>query len=113
MTEAPEHLLATEIEHSIRAVPGVTALFRTGSTVSKLLDAGAELVRGSKAAEPLVRLELTPDGARVTAALGARAAMSSVETLALAHSAVETLLTAHGLTAAEIHLTVVHVNGTE
>lgn len=113
MTEVPEHLLAVEIERSIRTVPGVTALFRTGSTVSKLLDAGADLVRGTRGADPLVRLEHTPDGARVTAALGVRAAMSSVETLDLAHRAVEALLAEHGLTAAEIHLTVVHVNGTQ
>ena len=45
--------------------------------------------------------------------LGVRAAMSSVETLDLAHRAVEALLAEHGFTAAEIHLTVVHVNGTQ
>ncbi|KUF07699.1 hypothetical protein [Leucobacter sp. G161] len=113
MTEAPEHQLATEIEGSIRAVPGVTALFRTGSTVAKLVGAGADLVRGSRGADPLVRLELTPEGPRVTAALGVRAAVSSVETLERVHLAIETLLAAHGLSAAEIHLTVVHVNGTQ
>lgn len=113
MTDEPEHLLATEIERSIRAVPGVTALFRTGSTMAKLVDAGAELVRGARGAGPLVRIELAPEGARVTAALGVRAAVSSVETLERVRRVVAAELAAHGHAEAEIHLTVVHVNGAE
>lgn len=112
MTEAPEHhLLRVEIERTIRAVAGVTTLFRTGSTVAKVVAAGSELVSGARESAPLVRLDETPEGVRIEASLGVRTDTSGVETLQRVYEAVEALLAAQGVAVAEIALTVVHVNG--
>ncbi|GAA1324784.1 hypothetical protein ACFSWE_03210 [Leucobacter albus] len=111
MTEATAPLLATEIERSILEVAGVTGLFRSGSAVSKLLEAGEELVGGQRRADPLVRVERTDEGVRVSASIGVRQTSSSVDVLRLAHREVATLLASFELPVASIELTVVHVNG--
>ncbi len=109
MTTTTRHDIPGEIEHAVRAVPGVAALYRTGSLASRIVDAGARLlgVRGDD--EPLVRVEETGDSVRVDAAIGVRASGGAGEVVRDVHDVVRAILEGWGLADPAIRLTVVHV----
>lgn len=110
MTTTEENDLADGIETGIRATPGVTALFRTGTTVSKVLDAGARLLGVRDGDAPLVRVEHAPDGVHVDVAIGVQAESGAVETVDRVHSAIRGIVAERALVLAEARLTVVHVD---
>lgn len=104
--------LAADIETTVRAIPGVTTLFRTGSIVSKVVDAGVQMLGIQDDGAPLVRLERSPEGPRVEVAIGVHATMGAVETSGRVHEAIVALCTDQGFNPAEIHVTVVHIDDT-
>lgn len=111
MTERAAARLEAALEVAIRSVPGVTGLYRTGSSVAKLIDASAALLRGQQQRSSLVRVDDGTSGVTVTAAVGVDSAVSSVQVLELASTAVTEAVTASQLALEQVHLTVVHVNG--
>ncbi|MFD2758749.1 hypothetical protein [Gulosibacter faecalis] len=100
--------LAAEIESAVRAVPGVTIVFRSGSALSKLVEAGAQAL-GLRDEASLVAVEANDAGVRVTASLGLDAGLSVAETLRRAREVIATLLEARGLREPEIRLTAVYI----
>ena len=109
---SPEQNLAAAVEAATRAVPGVVRIFRTGTIVSKLVDAGARLVGVRDGDAPLVRLEQTPEGTRVEIAIGVDASAGAVEAVHRVHDALDALLAEHDIRPEEIRVTVVHVDET-
>lgn len=110
MSMSQEQILAADVEAVVRGVPGVTAIFRSGTSVSKVVDAGARLLGIRDDDAPLVRVEETPEGIRVEAAIGVHGAARASETVRRAHAAIDALLAQHVTVPAEIHLTVVHID---
>ncbi len=105
-----EQVLAADIEAAVLAVPGVTAIFRSGTTVSKVVDAGARLLGIRVDDASLVRIEQTPESVRVDVAVGVRASARATETARRAHAAIDALIAQRSGAPTEIHLTVVHVD---
>lgn len=110
MTEPTDQAMAEDIETAIRAVPGVASIFRTGGIISKVVDAGAQLLGAQPNVAPLVRWEHTPDGPRAEAAIGVLAAAGAAETSRRVHAAIAALCTGRGCAPVEIRLTVVHID---
>ena len=112
MTTSQEHALAADIEVAIRAMPGVAALFRAGSLASNVLDAGARAIGLRDDSDPLIHLDQTPEGLRVDIAIGVQDHAGAVETIRRVHAAVRAVIAEHLSAAADIRITVVHVNDT-
>lgn len=110
MTEPTDQAMAEDIETAVRAVPGVTTIFRTGGIISKVVDAGAQLFGAQQNEAPLIRWEHTPDGPRAEAAIGVLAAVGAAETGRRVHAAIAALCSSRGCTPVEIRLTVVHID---
>ena len=109
MTTSQEQVLCEDLETSVRATPGVTTIFRSGTIVSNAIDAGARLLGVREEDSPLIRVETTPQGARVEVAIGVRADVGAVQTTPRVHAAIGQVLARHGIVATEIRITVVHV----
>lgn len=110
MTTAPELLLAADIETAVLAVPGVTAMFRSGNTVSKVVDAGARLLGIRDEDAPLVQVEQTPEGLRVEVAIGVLGSAGAAQTARRAHAAIDAASSRHRAGSVDIRITVVHVD---
>jgi hypothetical protein len=112
MTISQEHALTAHIERTIRATPGVAALFRAGSLVSNVIDAGARVIGIRGESEPLIRLEHTPEGLRVDIAIGVEGHAGAVETIRHVGAAVSVVVEEWHRAPAEIRITVVHITDT-
>ena len=111
MIESADQTMATDIETDVRAVPGVSGVFRTGGIISKVVDAGAQLLGAQRNEVPLVRWEHhATDGARVEAAIGVHGDMGAAETCRRVHAAITALCADRGYFPVEIRLTVVHID---
>jgi len=111
MTEPTDQAMAADIETTVRAVPGVTSIFRTGGIISKVVDAGAQLLGPPQNEVTLVRWEHhAAEGSRVEAAIGVCAGAGAAETSRQVHAAITALCTHRGYFPVEIHLTVVHID---
>jgi hypothetical protein len=102
--------IATEIEAALRSVPGVSDLYRSGSLVANVVDAGARRLGLRDDAAPLVLVQDAEAGLRVDVALGVHISAGAGATMLAAHRAVRDLLTGRELRDAQIVLTVVHVD---
>lgn len=112
MTTSQESALAADIELTARAIPGVAALFLAGSLASNMVDAGARAIGLRDDSDPLIRLEQTPEGMRVDIAIGVQAHVGAVETVRRVQAAVRAVIEEHHRAAADIRITVVHINDT-
>ena len=112
MTTSQEHALAADIEIATRAMPGVTALFRPGALASNVLDAGARAIGLRDDSDPFVRLEQRPESLGVDIAIGIQEQAGAVETIRRVSAAVRAVIAEHHPAAAEIRITVVHINDT-
>ncbi len=112
MSERYEGELAEEIDATVRSVPGVTGVFRSGSAVRKAFDAGARVIGRRNAEDQFVRLEQTSVGLRVEAAIGVRASAGVVQTSRRVQAAISALCGGSHITVAEIYVTVVHIDDT-
>lgn len=101
--------LARAIEATLRSVPGVRSVYRSGSLISHLLRAGAEAIGARKDDEPIVSVVAAGDGVAVEATIGADAGARSADVLHAVHTAIDTLLGARGVRRESITLTVAHV----
>lgn len=110
MTMSQDQVSVGDIEATVRAIPGVSAIFRSGTTVSKVIDAGARLLGIRDDDIPLVRVEQETEGLRVEVAIGVQPSAGAVETTRRVHAAIDALLAQYGIASAEIHITVVHVD---
>lgn len=110
MSMAVDRTLSAEIEAVIRSIPGVTAIFRTGSTVSKVIGAGAPLLGLPGDDASLVRVEKTQQATRVELAIGVLSSVAAVETVHRAHAAIDAIVAQRSMTPADIRITVVHVD---
>ena len=109
MNTPDDRALAAEVESAVRAGPGVTALYRSGSLVSNAIDAGARLL-GIHEDAPFVRLaRVSDDTLQIELAIGVHGAESSAVTAQRAYDAIEALLVSGQASDADIRLTVVHV----
>lgn len=105
----PEDALAAVVEASVLAVPGVTAVFRTGGAASRIADAGARLLGLRDDDSPVVRVQRSSEGVHVEIAIGVLASVGAVETVRLVHTAIAELISQEGAGPAGIRITVVHV----
>ncbi len=112
MMEPADRELAARIEAAVRAVPGVTEVFRMGGLVSKVVDAGAQILGIQDGETSPVRMERSADGCRVEVALGVDNSAGAVETTRRVQAAIGALGAAQGAALAEIRVTVVHIDET-
>ena len=113
MNTPDDLMLAADIEAAVRAVPGVAVVYRAGSTLSKAVDATTRLVGLRDEDAPLIDLERAEDGVKVRIAIGVHASDGAAATARRAHAAVQALLAPQSAGDADVHLTVVHVDGSE
>ncbi len=113
MTPEARAQLATSIEETVRATPGVRSVYRSGSLISNLLRVGAAALGVRKDDEPIVAVVPSGDGVAVEASIGVDEDTPAGETLRAVHAAVDALLAAHGVGSDSITLTVVHVQSRE
>lgn len=107
---ADDQAMAAEIEAAVRAVPGVTAIFRTGGFVAKMLGAGAQLLGIQQGRTPLIQWEHAAEGVRVEAAIGVHTAAGAAQTSRRVHEAITALCEDRGYTPRDIQITVVHLD---
>ncbi|WEK62287.1 MAG: hypothetical protein P0Y60_05905 [Candidatus Microbacterium colombiense] len=105
--------LATEIDAAVRATPGVSSIYRSGSLISNLVGAGAAALGVTGQDEPLVSVVDGDDGLRIEASVGVDFAASALDTLTAARAAIAAVLADRGLRAAGITLTIVYVHSRE
>jgi len=110
MIESTDQTLAVELESAVRAVPGVTALFRTGGIIAKVVDAGAQILGIEDSQSSLVRVRPTQTGLHVDVAIGIDGGAGAVETTRGVESAIRALAASRGRDVAGIHVTVVHID---
>ncbi|MGI6879616.1 hypothetical protein [Microbacterium sp. gxy059] len=110
MTASQERTLAADIELATRAIPGVSALFRAGTLVSNVLEAGAWVIGIRDDSDPLIRLEQTPEGLRADIAIGVHEHVGAVETIRQVQAAVRAVVEEQHLVVADMRITVVHVS---
>lgn len=110
MTQSPRTDLAAAIETTVRAVPGVTAIFRSGGTPHKVLEAGARLVGLQDADAPLVRVEESPQHISVDVAIGVGEDAGAVATTERVRSVVAAVLPQDQNLTSEVRITVVHID---
>ncbi len=110
MSNSTDQPIAADLETAVRAVPGVSGVFRTGGILSKLVGASAEALGDSADRDPLVRCEHGADGTQVEVAIGVRADAGAAETAHRTHAAISALCSERGLSPIEIRLTVVHID---
>lgn len=101
--------LTAQIEAAALATPGVLSLYRTGSAVTNLIEAGVERLSRGDAAPARVSITGATDAPAVELSLGIAATAGAPETTALVRAQVERVLIAHGVVDPLIRLTVVHV----
>ncbi len=112
MIDPSDRELTADIETAVRAIPGVTAIFRPGSLVSKTVDAAARSIGVRDRSEPLIGIDWSPDGAQVEVAISVDDAAGSVETSRRVHAAIGAVCTARGITPGKTSVTVVHIGDT-
>lgn len=110
MSESTEQAVAADIEAAVRALPGVTGVFRSGGLLAKLVDAGAEALGTAEQRAPFVRWETGETGPRADVAIGVRASAGAAETSARAHEVATVICREHGIAGADIRVTVVHID---
>lgn len=110
MTKPTDQTMAADIETAARAVPGVSTVFRAGGIISKVVDAGTQLLGVHQNEARLIRLEHAPEGLRVEVAIGVHAGASAAETSHRVHAAITAMCAGRGCTPVEVRLTVVHID---
>ena len=110
MIESTGLAMAADIESAVRSVPGVTAVFRSGGMISKVMESGAQLLGTQQVSAPLVRWESSQDGPRVVVAIGVGAASGAAATTCRVHEVIVDLCAARGVTPSDVHVTVVHID---
>lgn len=113
MNTSQKQTLATDIEVAVRAIPGVSTLFRSGTLVSNAIDAGARLIGIREDSAPRVQLEQAPDGLRADIAIGIRERAGAVETIRRVEAAVRAVIAERNSEPADIRITVVHIDETK
>lgn len=111
MSTPDDLMLAADIEAAVRAVPGVAVVYRSGSTLAKAVDATTRLIGVRDEDAPLVDLERSEDGVKVRIAIGVHASDGAAATAGRAHAAIQALLAPQSTRDADVHLTVVHIDG--
>lgn len=102
---------AAEIEAVVLETPGVVAVYRTGSAVSKLIDAMAEQLTGSEeAANRVTVTQGADDRDEIEIAIGVESDAAAVETAQAVRERVAALF-AGTVPGPLVRITVVHVVG--
>ncbi|GGD26948.1 hypothetical protein GCM10010915_03770 [Microbacterium faecale] len=112
MTASQEHTLATDVEVAVRAVPGVSTLFRAGTLASNAIDVGARVIGIRDKSAPLIRVEQDSDGLRADIVIGVEEDAGAVETIRRVQAAARAVLAEQHPAPADIRITVVHINET-
>lgn len=112
MMEPADRELAADIEATVRAVPGVTEVFRMGGLVPRVIDAGGQTLGIQHDETSHVRVERSADGDRVQVAIGVDSSAGAVETTRRIQAAIGALGAAQGAALTEIRVTVVHIDDT-
>lgn len=102
--------LAAGIEAAVRAVPGVTTLFRPGGVVASAIAAGAEVFAVAERETSLVRLKRLTGSLDVEVSIGVDGSVGAVEIVRRVRAAIDAAARANGETVTEIRATVVHVD---
>lgn len=112
MNTNPDHTLAADIEAAILATPGVTAVFRTGSTTAKIIASGATVLGLRETNNPLVRIESTTEQISVEVSIGVTGAVSVIDTVKRLHSLISAMSTQITGQPTETRITVAHIDET-
>lgn len=107
------HDLALRLEAAVLATPGVRSVYRAGSLVANLVDAGAVALGARSAADPVVSVGETDDGARVEASIGIEYSAPALDTLHAVRIAIEAVLVSAGMQAAGVVITIAYVHPRE
>lgn len=100
--------VAAAVEAAVRAVDGVTALYRPGSLASNVLAAGAELI-GLGRETPFVVVD-GDEAPVVRLSIGVRHDAGAADVARRVRDAVLDVLGGHGFAGGSVHLTVSHVS---
>jgi hypothetical protein len=106
-----ERALAAAFEAAVRAVPGVTNVFRSGSLVGNAMAAAAEHLGWGEGGAPLVSVALDAEGVSVEVSLGADASSAVGDTVRAVQRAIDEVAHAAGTAVTSCRATVVHVRG--
>lgn len=109
MTAQEDAVLAGRVESALRSTSGVRGVYRSGSLVSNLIGRGAAALGLSDGDEALVAVTWDGDRAAIDASIAVDGATAAVDSVRAAQQAIEALLAEGGVEAAQIRLTVVHV----
>lgn len=108
-TDEQKTALAGAIEDAVRAVPGVTNVFRSGTLVGKAMTAAAERLGLLGSDSPLVILEFEADGARVEVSVGVGVTSPAATAVRAVRAAIERTLAAEAVAMSSARVTVVHI----
>lgn len=109
MTEDdPLPVLADAVEQVVRAVPGIAALYPTGSAVMKLLDGAARAMGLIEATSP-IGVDLDGSALQVRISVGIHRESGTLVTVREIHDAVHALLGSRGVTDPRIEVTVARI----
>lgn len=106
-------VLSRRIEDGILATAGVRAVYRAGSLVANLVDAGATALRLRETSEPVVSVSMDDERVTVEASIGVDDTAPARETLIEVRGAVERTLAADGLALDRIAVTIAYVQARE
>lgn len=105
--------LAERIEAAVLSTPGVRSVYRAGSLVANLVEAGAAALGVRSETEPVVSVAVTEAGAHVEASIGVEYTAPAAATLRAVRDAIGSVLSADALPCAGIALTVAYVHPRE
>lgn len=107
--DEPLPVLADAVEAVVREVPGVAALYPTGSAVMKLLDGAARAMGLIDETSP-IGIDLDDSVLQVRISVGILRECGTLRTTRAVHDAVHDLLVARGVTAPRIEVTVARIS---
>lgn len=106
MSASSPHEIARAAELAVRSVPGVAALYRTGTPVGNAIAAAVSLLAGTEG-QDLVEVSERNGALHVTVSIGV--VTSAAETCRAVHDRLDATLRALGRPDSTIHVTVAHV----
>lgn len=111
MNDPVDVKLAADLETTVLAIPGVTAVFRTGGVISNVVETATHVLGSNEDPAPLVRVHRTAERVRVEVAIGVDSTAGAVETTYRVQAAIRALSISRGALSAEIQVTVAHIDG--
>lgn len=113
MSAENQEELAAGIQAAILATPGVRTIYRSGSLISNLAEAGATALGLRAPDRPVVSVRAGESGVEVDASIGIDYSVPAREVLRAVRAAIEAAALAAGVEVGAIALTVAYVHPRE